>query len=111
MREEDEIRAAVVALMEAQEAGEDVSAQLPDAEAMAEALEGAQDAEGAGDAPEAADPETVREQAVARVLDYVRAVTRASRLAVPAEWAEAGLVPPSMTPEDLEMAVYDALTE
>ena len=31
--------------------------------------------------------------------------------ACPCEWEAAGLVPPSMTPEDLEMAVYDALME
>ena len=62
-------------------------------------------------AEDALDPEQAREEAIAAVLDAARAASRASRLSCPCEWEAAGLVPPSMTPEDLEMAVYDALME
>ena len=107
MREEDEIRAAVIALAEAQAAGEDIADALPHGEALA-AAGAAADGEAVDDAP---DPEQAREEAIAAVLDAARAASRASRLSCPCEWEAAGLVPPSMTPEDLEMAVYDALME
>lgn len=107
MREEDEIRAAVIALAEAQAAGEDIADALPHGEAWA-ATAAASDEVGAEDA---LDPEQAREEAIAAVLDAARAASRASRLSCPCEWEAAGLVPPSMTPEDLEMAVYDALME
>ena len=107
MREEDEIRAAVIALAEAQAAGEDIADPLPHGEAWA-ATAAASDEVGAEDA---LDPEQAREEAIAAVLDAARAASRASRLSCPCEWEAAGLVPPSMTPEDLEMAVYDALME
>ena len=107
MREEDEIRAAVIALAEAQAAGEDIADALPHGEALA-AAGAASDEVGAEDA---LDPEQAREEAIAAVLDAARATSRASRLSCPCEWEAAGLVPPSMTPEDLEMAVYDALME
>ena len=107
MREEDEIRAAVIALAEAQAAGEDIADALPHGEAWA-ATAAASDEVGAEDA---LDPEQAREEAIAAVLDAARATSRASRLSCPCEWEAAGLVPPSMTPEDLEMAVYDALME
>ena len=101
MREEDEIRAAVIALAEAEAAGEDVSAALPHG-AVAVPVAG-------GGFDEDASEDEQRDAAIARVLDAVRAATRASRLAQPCEWEAAGLVPPCMTAEDLEMAVYDAL--
>ena len=107
MREEDEIRAAVIALAEAQAAGEDIADALPHGEALAAAA-AASDEVGAEDA---LDPEQARQEAIAAVLDAARAASRASRLSCPCEWEAAGLVPPSMTPEDLEMAVYDALME
>ena len=107
MREEDEIRAAVIALSQAQEAGEDIADALPHGEALA-AAGAAADGETAGDA---LDPDEARQEAIAAVLDAVRAASRESLLSCPCEWEDAGLVPPSMTPEDLEMAFYDALME
>lgn len=101
MREEDEIRAAVIALAEAQAAGEDVSAELPHGEVAVR--------EEASPFDEAASEEEQRDAAIAQVMEAVRAATRASRLAQPCEWEAAGLVPPALTAEDLEMAVYDAL--
>ncbi|MEC4185292.1 hypothetical protein VJ918_10775 [Adlercreutzia sp. R21] len=103
MREEDEIRAAVVALAEAQAAGEDVSDELPHGEAAVEAAAPLFDAEASEDEQ--------RDAAIALVMDAVRQATRESRLAQPCEWEAAGLVPPAMTAEDLEMAVYDVLME
>ena len=107
MREEDEIRAAVIALAEAQAAGEDIADALPHGEALATAGAAA-DGEVADDA---LDPEQARREAILAVLDVVRAASRESLLSCPCEWEAAGLVPPSMMPEDLEMAVYDALME
>lgn len=108
MREEDEIRAAVVALAEAAERGENIGEELPSAEALAAAAAGGQDgAEGVEEA--ALSPEELREAALVAVFDAVRAATRASRLSQPAEWEALGLVPPELTAEDLEMAVYDRL--
>ncbi|MEC4176376.1 hypothetical protein VIN30_07925 [Adlercreutzia sp. R7] len=103
MREEDEIRAAVVALAEAQAAGEDVSDELPHGEAAVEAAAPLFDAEASEDEQ--------RDAAIALVMDAVRQATRESHLAQPCEWEAAGLVPPAMTAEDLEMAVYDVLME
>ena len=108
MREEDEIRAAVIALAEAQAAGEDIADALPHGEALGR--HGLQRLTRWA-AEDALDPEQAREEAIAAVLDAARAASRASRLSCPCEWEAAGLVPPSMTPEDLEMAVYDALME
>ena len=107
MREEDEIRAAVIALAEAQAAGEDIADALPHGEALA-AAGAAADGEAVDDA---LDPEQARREAILAVLDVVRAASRESLLSCPCEWEAAGLVPPSMMPEDLEMAVYDALME
>ncbi len=98
MREEDEIRAAVIALAEAQAAGEDVSAELPHGEVVVEAV--------ASPFDEEASEDEQRDAAIALVMDAVRQATRESRLARPCEWEAAGLVPPAMTAEDLEMAVY-----
>ena len=107
MREEDEIRAAVIELARAQAAGEDIADALPHGEALATAGAAA-DGEVADDA---LDPEQARREAILAVLDVVRAASRESLLSCPCEWEAAGLVPPSMMPEDLEMAVYDALME
>lgn len=108
MREEDEIRAAVVALAEAVERGEDISEELPSAEALA-AARAQEDIDGA--AAPALSFEEQREAALGAVFDAVRAATRASRLSQPSEWEALGLVPPGLTAEDLEMAVYDRLME
>ena len=107
MREEDEIRAAVIELARAQAAGEDIADALPHGEALATAGAAA-DGEVADDA---LDPEQARREAILAVLDVVRAASRESLLSCPCEWEAAGLVPPSMMPEDLEMAVYDAIME
>lgn len=104
MREEDEIRAAVIALAEAQAAGEDVSGELPHGEVAVEAAEASPFGDDMSE-------DEQRDTAIALVLDAVRAATREGRLAQPSEWETAGLVPPAMTAEDLEMAVYDALME
>ena len=104
MREEDEIRAAVIALAEAQAAGEDVSDELPHGEAAVEAAEASPFGDDMSE-------DEQRDVAIALVLDAVRAATREGRLAQPSEWEAAGLVPPAMTAEDVEMAVYDALME
>ncbi len=104
MREEDEIRAAVIALAGAQAAGEDISDQLPHGEVAAEAAEASPFGDDMSE-------EEQRDAAIALVLDAVRAATREGRLAQPSEWEPAGLVPTSMTAEDVEMAVYDALME
>ncbi|MEY8460545.1 hypothetical protein AALA69_05375 [Eggerthellaceae bacterium 24-137] len=103
MREEDEIRAAVIALAEAQAAGEDISDELPHGEVAVQTAASPFDAEASEDEQ--------RDAAIALVMDAVRAATRESRLTQPCEWEAAGLVPPAMTAEDLEMAVYDALME
>ena len=110
MREEDEIRAAVVALAEAAERGEDILDELP----VCGLVDGAA-AEGEGVGPEGAEEalsvDELRERAIAAVMDAVRAATRESRLSRPSEWEAAGLVPEGLTAEDVEMAVYDRLME
>ena len=68
MREEDEIRAAVIALAEAQAAGEDIADALPHGEALA-AAGAAADGEAVDDA---LDPEQAREEAIAAVLKYTQ---------------------------------------
>ena len=105
VREEDEIRAAVIALAEAQAAGEDVSAELPHGEVPL--------GEDASASPfkEGVSRDEQRDEAIALVLEAVRAASRKSCLSRPCEWAAAGLVPPAMTAEDVEMAVYEALME
>lgn len=102
MREEDEIRAAVVALAEAVERGEDVSDALPASELLAGTA-------ALGDEPGPVTPEEARAQMLAAVFDAVRSATRESRLSCPAEWEAQGLVPEGMTAEDVEMAVYERL--
>lgn len=101
MREEDEIREAVAALLAAQASGQDISDMLPATEGLPTMPDDS--------AQEIADTEENRREAVERALSHTRTLSRASRLATIADWAEAGLVPPFMTDEDLEMAVYDRL--
>ena len=100
MSEEDEIRDAVVALLKAQESGQDISELLPSAEGFPST------------APESETnqtPEQALSDAVERALAFVRSQSRASKLASPGDWADAGLVPDSLDPEVVEMAVYDRL--
>ena len=49
--------------------------------------------------------------AIALVFDDVRARSRIGALSFPAQWSKAGLVPASMTEEDLEMRVFDYLQD
>ncbi len=100
MSEEDEIRDAVVALLKAQESGQDISELLPSAEGFPLTAD--------EEAPEQT-PEQALGDAVERALAFVRSQSRASKLASPGDWADAGLVPDSLDPEDVEMAVYDRL--
>lgn len=117
MREEDEIRAAVVALAEAVERGEVAEGELLSGAGLpvgfSEEADGEHNSLGGPEVPQAEtlSPEEQRERAIVAVLDAVRAATRDSRLSQPAEWEAQGLVPQGMTVEDLEMAVYDRLME
>lgn len=117
MREEDEIRAAVVALAEAVERGEVSESELLSGAGLpvgfSEEADGEHNSLGGSEVPqvETLNPEEQRERAIVAVLDAVRAATRDSRLSQPAEWEAQGLVPEDMTAEDLEMAVYDRLME
>lgn len=119
MREEDEIRAAVVALAEAVERGEVPEGELPSGTSLPAGLaDEARDSSGEsplgrsreGDIEEFS-PEEQRERVLVAVFDAVRAATRDSRLSQPVEWEAQGLVPEAMTAEDLEMAVYERLME
>ena len=49
--------------------------------------------------------------ALARVFDDVRAQSASSRLVTPARWAEIGLVPAHLTPDEFEMLVYEYLED
>lgn len=117
MREEDEIRAAVVALAEAVERGEVTEGELLSGAGLPASFPGEEDDEGASlgepEVPqvETLSPEEQRERAIVAVFDAVRLATRGSRLSQPAQWEAQGLVPDVMTAEDLEMAVYDRLME
>lgn len=117
MREEDEIRAAVVALAEAVERGEVAEGELLSGAGLPASFLGEGDDKGASlgepEVPqvETLSPEEQRERAIAAVFDAVRLATRGSRLSQPAQWEAQGLVPDVMTAEDLEMAVYDRLME
>lgn len=126
MSEEEEIRQAVIELLEAQESGEDISGLLPQFDESSAAFVAAQlphDGQGEQDdgangfasaasneTPEVDTPEA-RAAALANALDAVRAYSQASRLLTPADWETSGVVPSFMTCEDLEMAVYDRLME
>ena len=70
MREEDEIRAAVIALAEAQAAGEDVSGELPHGEVAVEAAEASPFGDDMSE-------DEQRDTAIALVLDAVRAAQEA----------------------------------
>lgn len=76
----------------------------------------AEDAGDAADAAGAADSDGEAEararalaehNALARVFDDVRAQSADSRLVTPARWAEIGLVPAHLTPDEFEMLVYE----
>ena len=101
----DEVRAGVGDGAFA-EAGEDAGADgvaevdeyaLPAAEAEAEA--------------EARARALAEHNALARVFDDVRAQSANSRLVTPARWAEIGLVPAHLTPDEFEMLVYEYLED
>ena len=79
--------------------------------------EGADAAEGAAaqDAPSeeelAAARELAEHNALADVFDDVRKQSADSHLVTPDRWAEIGLVPDHMTPDDFEMFVYEWLED
>ena len=83
----------------------------------ADAAEGAEGAEGAAaqDAPSeeelAAARELAEHNALADVFDDVRKQSADSHLVTPDRWAEIGLVPDHMTPDDFEMFVYEWLED
>ena len=78
----------------------------------ADAVEGAEGA-AAQDAPSeeelAAARELAEHNALADVFDDVRKQSADSHLVTPDRWAEVGLVPDHMTPDDFEMFVYEWL--
>lgn len=88
-----------------EEAERDAAGVQEEAAAEADpASEGPQDS----DAPDAS-PELLEHNALAEVFDMVRADSRKGLLSTPGRWEAAGLVPPHMNGEDLEMLVYDYL--
>ena len=96
------------------------SAVAPGALAHGEQGEGADAAEGAEgaaaqDAPSeeelAAARELAEHNALADVFDDVRKQSADSHLVTPDRWAEIGLVPDHMTPDDFEMFVYEWLED
>lgn len=96
------------------------SAVAPGALAHGEQGEGADAAEGAEgaaaqDAPSeeelAAARELAEHNALADVFDDVRKQSADSNLVTPDRWAEIGLVPDHMTPDDFEMFVYEWLED
>lgn len=80
----------------------------------ADAVEGAEGA-AAQDAPSeeelAAARELAEHNALADVFDDVRKQSADSHLVTPDRWAEIGLVPDHMTPDDFEMFVYEWLED
>ena len=99
----DEVRAGVGDGAFA-EAGEGVGA-----DGVAEVDEGALPA---ADAEAEARARVLAEHnALARVFDDVRAQSANSRLVTPARWAEIGLVPAHLTPDEFEMLVYEYLED
>ena len=103
----DEVRAGVGDGAFA-EAGEGVGA-----DGVAEVDEGAlpaADAEADAEA-EARARVLAEHNALARVFDDVRAQSANSRLVTPARWAEIGLVPAHLTPDEFEMLVYEYLED
>lgn len=55
--------------------------------------------------------ELAEHNALAQVFNDVRAQSADSRLVTPTRWAEIGLVPEHMTPDEFEMFVYEYLEE
>ena len=71
-----------------------------------------------GDGEAEADPEAAaaarvlaEHNALADLFDLVREQSRAGSLASPSQWADAGLVPAHMTPDEFEMFAYEYLEE
>lgn len=87
------------------------------AAAQGEGADAAEGAEGAAaqDAPSeeelAAARELAEHNALADVFDDVRKQSADSHLVTPDRWAEIGLVPDHMTPDDFEMFVYEWLED
>lgn len=101
----DEVRAGVGDGAFA-EAGEDAGA-----DGVAEVDEGALPAADADAEAEARARALAEHNALARVFDDVRAQSASSRLVTPARWAEIGLVPAHLTPDEFEMLVYEYLED
>lgn len=110
MSEEEEIRQAVIELLAAQEAGEDISELLPQVDGANAPLSADEADVTEADTLDVDTPEA-RAAAIAHALDVARAYSQASRLLTPADWEACGIVPNFMTCEDLEMEVYDHLME
>ncbi|WP_251178106.1 hypothetical protein [Adlercreutzia agrestimuris] len=110
MSEEEEIRQAVIELLAAQEAGEDISELLPQVDGANTPLSADEADVAEADTLDVDTPEA-RAAAIAHALDVARAYSQASRLLTPADWEACGIVPSFMTCEDLEMEVYDHLME
>lgn len=110
MSEEEEIRQAVIELLAAQEAGEDISELLPQVDGANASLSADEADVAEADTLDVDTPEA-RAAAIAHALDAARAYSQASRLLTPADWEACGIVPSFMTCEDLEMEVYDHLME
>lgn len=88
------------------EVGEDAGA-----DGVAEVDEGALPAADADAEAEARARALAEHNALARVFDDVRAQSSSSRLVTPARWAEIGLVPAHLTPDEFEMLVYEYLED
>lgn len=110
MSEEEEIRQAVIELLAAQEAGEDISELLPQVDGANAPLSADEADIAEADTLDVDTPEA-RAAAIAHALDVARAYSQASRLLTPADWEACEIVPSFMTCEDLEMEVYDHLME
>lgn len=110
MSEEEEIRQAVIELLAAQEAGEDISELLPQVDGANAPLSADEADIAEADTLDVDTPEA-RAAAITHALDVARAYSQASRLLTPADWEACGIVPSFMTCEDLEMEVYDHLME
>lgn len=108
------------ALAHGEEGAAGISADDADAAgsvAQGEGADAAEGAEGAAaqDAPSeeelAAARELAEHNALADVFDDVRKQSADSHLVTPDRWAEIGLVPDHMTPDDFEMFVYEWLED
>lgn len=91
-----------------------VSRETTDVAASSEgAAPEATDGDEAETDPEAAAAarELAEHNALADLFDLVREQSRAGSLASPSQWADAGLVPAHMTPDEFEMFAYEYLEE